>query len=46
MQIADLFVKNRTVLSFEVFPPRKTSSIDTIYATLEDLQGQIGRAHV
>jgi methylenetetrahydrofolate reductase (NADPH) len=27
------------VLSFEVFPPRKTSSIDTIYATLDDLQG-------
>ncbi len=39
MQIADLFTKKRTVLSFEVFPPRKTSSIDTIYATLDDLQG-------
>ncbi len=39
MQIAELFTKERTVLSFEVFPPRKTSSIDTIYATLDDLQG-------
>ena len=39
MKIADLFAKKTTVLSFEVFPPRKTSSIDTIYATLDDLQG-------
>ncbi len=39
MKIAELFAKKPTVLSFEVFPPRKTSSIDTIYATLDDLQG-------
>ncbi|MBB2184416.1 methylenetetrahydrofolate reductase [NAD(P)H] [Lachnospiraceae bacterium MD1] len=39
MHIASLFQKKRTVLSFEVFPPKKTSSIDTIYSTLDDLQG-------
>lgn len=38
MQIASLFNKEKTVLSFEVFPPKKTSSVDTIYATLDDLQ--------
>ncbi|MGB4659424.1 MAG: methylenetetrahydrofolate reductase [NAD(P)H] [Mobilitalea sp.] len=39
MQIASLFNQNKTVLSFEVFPPKKTSPIDTIYTTLEELQG-------
>lgn len=39
MKIDTLFNKNRTVFSFEVFPPKKTSSIDTIYKTLEDLEG-------
>ncbi|MDD4715374.1 MAG: methylenetetrahydrofolate reductase [NAD(P)H], partial [Oscillospiraceae bacterium] len=29
---------NKTVLSFEVFPPKKTSSIDTIYKTLDALR--------
>ncbi|MDF2904695.1 MAG: hypothetical protein K0R34_16 [Herbinix sp.] len=38
MQIADLFQKKKTVLSLEVFPPKKTSSIETIYRTLDDLQ--------
>ncbi len=38
MQIASLFEQKKTVLSFEVFPPKKTSSIDTIYATLDDLK--------
>lgn len=37
MKIAELF-QNRTVFSFEIFPPKKTSSIETIYDTLEDLQ--------
>ncbi|MDF2543004.1 MAG: hypothetical protein K0S47_2722 [Herbinix sp.] len=37
MQISSLFSPNKTVLSFEVFPPKKTSSIDTIYATLDEL---------
>ncbi|MBH1940826.1 methylenetetrahydrofolate reductase [NAD(P)H] [Mobilitalea sibirica] len=39
MQIASLFEQKKTVLSFEVFPPKKTSSIDTIFKTLEELEG-------
>jgi methylenetetrahydrofolate reductase (NADPH) len=39
MQIASLFQQKRTVLSFEVFPPKKTSSIETIYKTLDELEG-------
>ena len=38
MQIASLFREKKTILSFEVFPPKKTSSIETIYNTLDDLQ--------
>lgn len=38
MNIADLFKKDRTVFSFEVFPPKKESGIDTIYTTLEQLK--------
>lgn len=37
MKIAELF-QDRTVFSFEIFPPKKTSPIETIYDTLEDLQ--------
>lgn len=36
MKIKDLF-KNKTVYSFEVFPPKSTSSIDTIYNALDKL---------
>ena len=36
MSIKDLF-KEKTVFSFEVFPPKKTSSIDVIYKTLDEL---------
>lgn len=36
MSIKDLF-KDKTVFSFEVFPPKKTSSIDVIYNTLDQL---------
>lgn len=38
MQIASLFQKNKTVLSFEVFPPKKTSPVETIYSTLDELK--------
>ena len=38
MKIRELFDK-KTVFSFEVFPPKKTSSIDTVYKTLEELEG-------
>ena len=37
MKIASLFEQGKTVFSFEIFPPKKTSSIDTIYSTLEGL---------
>lgn len=39
MKIASLFEYNKTVLSFEVFPPKKTSPIETIYKTLDELKG-------
>lgn len=39
MRISEMFGKGKTVLSFEVFPPKKTSSIQTIYDTLEKLSG-------
>lgn len=37
MKIRELFDK-KTVFSFEIFPPKKTSSIDVIYKTLEELR--------
>lgn len=37
MKINEIF-KKKTVFSFEVFPPKKTSSIDTIYNTLDELR--------
>ena len=38
MKISSLFGQGKTVFSFEIFPPKKTSSIDTIYNTLEELK--------
>lgn len=38
MKLASVFEKKETVFSFEIFPPKKTSSIDTIYNTLEELK--------
>ena len=37
MKTIDLF-KKKTVFSFEVFPPKKTSSIDTIYNAVDKLK--------
>lgn len=37
MKIASLFENGRTVFSFEIFPPKKDGSIETIYNTLEAL---------
>lgn len=37
MKINEIF-KKKTVFSFEVFPPKQTSSIDTIYRTLDELR--------
>ena len=37
MQIRDIFNKKKFLFSFEIFPPKATSSINTIYKTLESL---------
>ncbi|CUO09707.1 5%2C10-methylenetetrahydrofolate reductase [[Eubacterium] contortum] len=37
MKTTEIF-KEHTVLSFEVFPPKRTGAVDTIYSTLEELQ--------
>ncbi|MDD3429970.1 MAG: methylenetetrahydrofolate reductase [NAD(P)H] [Oscillospiraceae bacterium] len=37
MNITELFNQKRTVFSLEIFPPKKSSSIDTIYDTVEQL---------
>ena len=39
MNIKDLFVKKKAVVSFEIFPPKATSPIEKIYDTLEALRG-------
>ncbi|MBR4099017.1 MAG: methylenetetrahydrofolate reductase [Clostridium sp.] len=38
MKIAELFGQGKTVFSCEVFPPKKTSPVDSIYKTLDGLQ--------
>lgn len=38
MRISELFCK-KTVFSFEVFPPKKNSSVDVIYSTLKEMKG-------
>ena len=37
MKIPSLFGKGKTVFSFEIFPPKKDGSIDTVYKTLDAL---------
>ncbi len=37
MRIPELFKSGKTVFSFEIFPPKKESSVDTIYKTLDEL---------
>lgn len=38
MKLAELFNGEKTVFSFEVFPPKRDKPIDTIYKTLDELQ--------
>lgn len=38
MNIKNLFDKKEVVFSFEIFPPKQESRIDTIYNTLEELK--------
>lgn len=39
MNISNLFKQKEVVFSFEIFPPNKTSSVETIYKTLDELKG-------
>ena len=35
MKISNLFNSGKTVFSFEVFPPKKTSPIESVYGKLD-----------
>jgi len=37
MKICELFKDDHTVFSFEIFPPKKDGSIETVYKTLDEL---------
>lgn len=37
MRISHMFQRNRPVISFEVFPPKKDAQVSTIYHTIEEL---------
>ena len=37
MKIRDIFKTGKTVFSFEIFPPKRNGSIDTVYNTLDEL---------
>lgn len=37
MDILNMYNENKTILSFEVFPPKKTSPIESVYGVLEEL---------
>lgn len=37
MKITDIFNKEKTVFSFEVFPPKKTSPIESVFGRLEEI---------
>ena len=37
MKVSDTFTEGKTVLSFEVFPPKATSPIESVYKPLEQL---------
>ena len=39
MKISDIIKKGKTAFTFEIFPPKKTGSIDSIYSTLDGLHG-------
>jgi methylenetetrahydrofolate reductase (NADPH) len=38
MKIADKFKKGKTIFSLEVFPPKKASSVDSVYACLDEVK--------
>lgn len=37
MYIKDIFSRKKPIISFEIFPPKKEASIDTIYNTIDEL---------
>lgn len=37
MKISTLFDQNKPVISFEIFPPKQTTSLDSIYSTIDAL---------
>lgn len=37
MKLSEILKKEKTTLSYEVFPPKRTSSIETIYSALDEL---------
>ncbi len=39
MKIKDIYKQKKTVISLEVFPPKYTSPIETVFETLENLKG-------
>lgn len=39
MKISELYKSGKTIFSLEIFPPKKTTGIETIYKTLDELQG-------
>lgn len=39
MKIKQLFNEKKTTFSMEIFPPKATSKVDTIYKTLEEIKG-------
>lgn len=38
MKIKELYNRDRTVLSFEVFPPKKTRGVETVYNAIDELK--------
>ena len=38
MKLCELFGKGRTVFTCEVFPPKKTAPVDSIYKTLDGMK--------
>ncbi|MBK5252023.1 MAG: methylenetetrahydrofolate reductase [NAD(P)H] [Peptostreptococcaceae bacterium] len=38
MKIKDLYIQKKPVISFEIFPPKKNTPIDTVYDTIEALK--------
>lgn len=38
MKLSSLYTGEKTVLSFEVFPPKKTSSVETVYNAIAEIQ--------